>query len=278
MQAVLTVDDERRLSRSIAAGDAEARAQLIEANLPLVRALAQRFLGLGVPFGDLVQEGTIGLAHAVDRYEWRDTSRFAAYASWWIRQAIIRALTDQAREIRLPHYLVARRVAVRRTESALAARLGRSPTVEELSAEAGLPREMVDAALGASEVRESLNRPLRMDSESTAELLDTLADPSALDPADVAEEIDSRIEVREAVAALPVRERDVVCRRFGFDDGTPDSLAEIAADLGIARERVRQIEQHALASLARRLDPDADATGSRTAERPLETSGKRWRR
>ena len=247
---MLSSDEERLLARSAAAGDAGARARLIEANVPLVRAIAHRFVGLGVPFGDLVQEGTIGLTQAVDRYEWRNGSRFGAYASWWIKQAIIRALTDQARGIRLPHYLVARRIAVRRAEATLLARLGREPTPDELAAESGLTPAAVKIAGDVAQIRESLNGPL---GDGGGELLDTVADPAALDPADVAEELDRRLRVRGAVAALPQREREVIVRRFGFDGEAAESLGAIAAELGLARERVRQIEQHALATLAHRL-------------------------
>jgi RNA polymerase primary sigma factor len=255
---LLTPVQERRLARAASSGDRRARQQLIESNLRLVVAIARRFTGLGLPLADLVQEGAIGLTHAADRFDWRRGSRFGTYAAWWIKQSIMRALTEQSRTIRLPHYLVAQQVTIRRTAAALETRLARAPTLEEVAAEAGLPVEAVELAVAAVAAGRSLNDPVAGDGqEDSVELLELVPDPSAPDPRVLAEAADERELVDEAVDHLPQREREIIRRHFGFGDGRGETLEAIAADLGVARERVRQVEQHALARLARDLSRTA---------------------
>jgi RNA polymerase primary sigma factor len=255
---VLGAVEERRLARAIASGDRHARQELVEANLRLVVAIARQFNGLGLSMADLVQEGSIGLMHAADRFDWRRGTRFGAYASWWIRQSIMRALSEQSRTIRLPHYLVAQQVAVRRAGAALEVRLGRRPTLEEIAVETTLPVHAVAAAVNATAVDCSLNDPLRSDERGEgAERLELVADASSPDPPEIAESDEQQIIVDDAVAHLPGRERDVIQRHFGFDGERAETLEAIASDIGVTRERVRQIEQRAMARLAQALDDTA---------------------
>jgi RNA polymerase primary sigma factor len=248
---VLRPDEERELARLVAAGDQEARQALIEANLRLVVSMARRYQGLGLPFPDLVQEGTVGLIQAVDRFDWRRGRRFSTYAAWWIRQAIRRALTNDSRTIRLPSRLVAKQLATRRAAATLEAGLGRAPTVDEIAAATGYDASAVAVAEKAPLATASLNETVGGDGGG-AQLVDLMADTTARDPLDEAEQAARAAAVRAAVAQLRPRERDIVASHFGLD-GEAHTLEQIARELHLAPERVRQIEQHALAVLARRL-------------------------
>ena len=248
---VLRVEEERALARRIADGDAEARDVLIEANLRLVVAMARRYQGLGLSFPDLVQEGTVGLIQAVDRFDWRRGRRFSTYAAWWIRQAIRRALTNDSRTIRLPSRLVAKQLATRRAAATLEAGLGRTATTDEIAAATGFDAAAIEGVEGVPLANASLNETVGND-DGGAQLLDLLADATALDPGDEAEEAARAEAVRAAVAELRTREREIVESHFGLE-GDPHTLEQIAHDLHLAPERVRQIEQHAFATLARRL-------------------------
>ena len=248
---VLRVEEERALARRIADGDAEARDVLIEANLRLVVAMARRYQGLGLSFPDLVQEGTVGLIQAVDRFDWRRGRRFSTYAAWWIRQAIRRALTNDSRTIRLPSRLVAKQLATRRAAATLEAGLGRAATTDEIAAATGFDAAAIEGVEGVPLATASLNETVGND-DGGAQLLDLLADATAVDPGDEAEEAARAEAVRAAVAELREREREIVESHFGLE-GDPHTLEQIAHDLHLAPERVRQIEQHAFATLARRL-------------------------
>jgi len=248
---VLRVEEERALARRIADGDAEARDILIEANLRLVVAMARRYQGLGLSFPDLVQEGTVGLIQAVDRFDWRRGRRFSTYAAWWIRQAIRRALTNDSRTIRLPSRLVAKQLATRRAAATLEAGLGRAATTDEIAKATGFDAAAIEGVEGVPLANASLNETVGND-DGGAQLLDLLADATAVDPGDEAEEAARAEAVRAAVAELREREREIVESHFGLE-GDPHTLEQIAHDLHLAPERVRQIEQHAFATLARRL-------------------------
>jgi len=248
---VLRVEEERALARRIADGDSEARDVLIEANLRLVVAMARRYQGLGLSFPDLVQEGTVGLIQAVDRFDWRRGRRFSTYAAWWIRQAIRRALTNDSRTIRLPSRLVAKQLATRRAAATLEAGLGRTATTDEIAAATGFDTAAIEGVEGVPLANASLNETVGND-DGGAQLLDLLADATAVDPGDEAEEAARAEAVRAAVAELRTREREIVESHFGLE-GDPHTLEQIAHDLHLAPERVRQIEQHAFATLARRL-------------------------
>ncbi len=248
---VLRPDEERDLARLVAAGDENARRALIEANLRLVVSMARRYQGLGLPFPDLVQEGTVGLIQAVDRFDWRRGRRFSTYAAWWIRQSIRRALTNDSRTIRLPSRLVAKQLATRRAAATLEAGLGRAATLEEIAAVTGYDAKAVAGAERAPLASASLNETVGGE-DGGAQLVELVADATARDPLDEAEAAARAAAVRAAVAELRPRERDIVASHFGLN-GEAHTLEQIAHDLHLAPERVRQIEQHALAALARRL-------------------------
>jgi len=237
---VLRVDEERELARLVSEGDERARAALIEANLRLVVAMARRYQGLGLAFPDLVQEGTVGLIQAVDRFDWRRGRRFSTYAAWWIRQAIRRALTNDSRTIRL-----------RRAAATLQAGLGRKATNAEIADATGYELAAVESAEQAPIAPASLNETVGGE-EGSAQLLELVADVTARDPSDETEDAARAASIRLAVSELRPREREIVISHFGLDC-EPHTLEQIAHQLGLAPERVRQIEQHALAALARRL-------------------------
>ncbi len=251
---VLRPDEERELARLAAGGDPRARQALIEANLRLVVAMARRYQGLGLPFPDLVQEGTVGLIQAVDRFDWRRGRRFSTYAAWWIRQAIRRALTNDSRTIRLPSRLVAKQLATRRAAATLEAGLGRAATVEEIASATGYDAEAVAGVEQAPLASASLNDTVGGDDGGGAQLVELVADAAARDPLVEAEGSARAAAVRDALKALRPREREIVASHFGLDKEA-QTLEQIAGDLDLAPERVRQIEQHALAVLARRLSP-----------------------
>jgi RNA polymerase primary sigma factor len=250
---VLRPDEERELGRLVAAGDERARRALIEANLRLVVALARRYQGLGLPFPDLVQEGTVGLIHAVDRFDWRRDRRFSTYAAWWIRQAIRRALTNDSRTIRLPSRVVAKQLAVRRAAAAIEAGAGRPATVAEIAEATGYDAAALEGVELTPLASASLNDTVG-DQEGRAELVELVADAAARDPLAEAEEVSRAEAVRSALTVLRPREREIVASHFGLDCEA-HTLEQIAGDLHLAPERVRQIEQHALATLARSLLP-----------------------
>jgi RNA polymerase primary sigma factor len=244
--ALLTPDEEISLAKAAQSGDARARRRLIEANLRLVISISRRYRGLGLGPEDLVQEGIIGLVRAAERFDWRLGYRFSTYATWWIRQAMQRALANDGRAIRLPLHIGERRRLLERLRSELRARLGREPTVEELAAEAGLTPRKVELAL---EVPDTTSLEAVLSPRDDAPWLETLPDEHAVDPELIVERTQERLRVRTAVAALPPRERTTIVLHFGLD-GQPCTLKEVAASLGVTRERARKIEEHALSRLA----------------------------
>jgi RNA polymerase primary sigma factor len=244
---LLTAAEEVALAKRIERGDAEAKERMINSNLRLVVSIAKRYRGNGVPFLDLIQDGVIGLNRAVEKFDWRKGFKFSTYATWWIRQAVQRSISGQARTIRVPTHVHERRQTLARHARRLETALGRPPTHDELAKATGLSAKHVDEALGVVEARVSLNQ--QIGSEGESELGDLFADENADDPRELAEESLRRRAVRAALAELSERERRLVELRFGLD-GEPQSLEAIGAELGLTRERVRQLEAAALERLA----------------------------
>ena len=243
---LLTAAEEVELAKRIERGDAAAKERMINSNLRLVISIAKRYQGHDVPLGDLVQEGVIGLNRAVEKFDWRRGFKFSTYATWWIRQACQRAISNLSKTIRVPTHVHERRLKLARVRAELVAQLDRDPTREELAEAASFSLQHVDEALDAADAPVSLNQ--RVGSEEESELGDLFGDPSAEDPASEALDSIRRLEVRRAVAQLPESERRVLELRFGLD-GDAQTLETIGKELGVTRERIRQLESDALAHL-----------------------------
>ena len=240
-------DDPARPDLEIVADHGEwARRKMIESNLRLVVSIARRFSATGLPLGDLVQEGNLGLLRAVEKFDWRKGFKFSTYATWWIRQAIARGAADRgARAIRLPVHVDEQVGRLRRTQTRMHELLGREPTDDELAAELDIPPERVDWAKHPVQVVTSLDGPV---GEDGAALGDFLED-STVSPEELAVEAVGREALEQVLNALPERERQVLILRFGLDSGTPRTLEEVGAVMGFSRERARQVERDALAAL-----------------------------
>jgi RNA polymerase primary sigma factor len=247
---LLTAADEVALAKRVERGDAEAKERMINSNLRLVISIAKRYQGHGLTLLDLVQEGVIGLNRAVEKFDWRRGFKFSTYATWWIRQACQRAISNQSRTIRVPTHVHERRIKLSRHANQLETKLGRPATREELAEATGLSLLHVDEALDIAEAPVSLNQSVG--SEDDGELGDLFGDPTADDPAEEAAEAYQRMAVRRALATLPERQRRILELRFGFD-GEAASLETIGKELGITRERVRQLERKGMERLAREL-------------------------
>jgi RNA polymerase primary sigma factor len=252
---LLTAAEEVALAKRVERGDAEAKERMINSNLRLVVSIAKRYRGHDMPFLDLIQEGVIGLNRAVEKFDYRKGFKFSTYATWWIRQAVQRAIAGQSRTIRVPTHVHERRGKLSRAARKLEAELGRPATHEELAAATRLSLQHVEEALGIVEARVSLNQPIGDD--AGGELGDLLADENADDPGELAEEAFGRRAVNEALAGLPERERRVLELRYGLG-GDQQSYDAIAAELGVSRERVRQLERIALRVLAENLGGTAE--------------------
>jgi RNA polymerase primary sigma factor len=222
-----------------------AKRDLTEANLRLVVSVARRYLWSGIPLSDLVQDGNLGLLRAVDKFQYRRGFKFSTYATWWIRQAITRAIADRGRTIRMPVHMMEAMHRVSRARGQLLTTLQREPTADELARHARIPASKVKLVLDAAPVPVSLEMPVGDD----ATLADFLEDRSATSPVDSLVETDKANDVQASLAQLPAREREVIRLRFGLGGGEPMTLDEIGRRFGLTRERIRQIEAHALATL-----------------------------
>jgi RNA polymerase primary sigma factor len=247
---LLTAAEEAELAKRIERGDREAKERMINSNLRLVVHNARRYTGQGVPLGDLVQEGVIGLNRAVEKFDWRKGFKFSTYATWWIRQACQRAIANQSKTIRIPVHVDERRRKLARVRQRFELTHGREPTVEELAEAAGMSAQQTQEALEAVEASVSIDQPV---GDGEAQLGDLFADIGSVDPEGAAVDTLRGAAVRRALEALPERERRIVELRFGFD-GEPLALEAIGRELGITRERVRQLERDALDRLANELE------------------------
>jgi len=246
---LLTREDEVALAQAIEAGDDAARRTMIESNLCLVVTIARRFSSTGLPIGDLVQEGNLGLLRAVEKFDWRLGFKFSTYATWWIRQAIARGAADRGtRAIRLPVHVDEQLGRLWRTRARMQELLGREPSDAELADALDMPLDRVVRLKDTAHAVTSLDTPI---GEDGAHLQDLLEDDSAMGPDELAVAAIGREALTQVLNALPERERRVLILRFGLDAGTPRTLEEVGKVMGFSRERARQVERDALASLRR---------------------------
>ena len=246
---LLTAEQEVDLAKRVEHGDMDALQRFVRANLRLVVSIAKRYLGRGLSLLDLVQEGNLGLMRAVEKYDWRRGYRFSTYATWWIRQAISRAISDQGRTIRLPVHMADSITRYRRALAQLTQELGRPPRPEELAEALSVQPEKVEQIIQAAQRTISLDSPLSGEDETN--LGDIIADEVTRSPQQVAEEVLLQRDVAEVLECLNPRQRLVLQLRFGLGNGTPHTLAEVGSQLNISRERVRQLENEALRKLRR---------------------------
>lgn len=246
---LLTPEEEKELTKKAAKGDQEARERLIKSNLRLVFSIAKKYYGRSkkLSFLDLIQEGNLGLAKAIDRFDPRKGFKLSTYATWWIRQAITRAMADHARTIRLPVHIIEQLYRLNKVKKKLTEELGREPTPEELAREANIPEKKIHRLLKLTHDVTSLEKPIGEDGET--ELGELLKDTKYLEPQKEASLEILKTKIMQAIEDLPFREKEIIMLRYGLKDGIMHTLEEVGKIFGITRERVRQLEIKALERL-----------------------------